>query len=347
MDSIALLKTGTEQWNKTRLSDPDFTSNFRDINFVAEFGGPGFYDLPEFYGVNFTNSDMNMASLRNCVFVECNFDDSKLTYTDLVDAHFISCTFRRVDIRVSKIGDAVFENCVFEDCDMSYCSAENTSFTGSVFSKTKMENMSLVKSNFSNTRLDGSYVYGISSWDLILDNSTQKDLIITPWDMPEITVDNIELAQFLYLMINNQKLRDVISTITSKVALILGNFSPDRKTILDQIRNYLRSRDIIPVMFDFEKPCTRNLTETVMTLASMSKFVIADLSSPRSIPHELASIARQLPSVNFYPIIVSGEKPFGMFDDYRSYPWIHPIKTYEELDIETVIFDIIDSENKI
>jgi len=54
-------------------------------------------------------------------------------------------------------------------------------------------------------------------------------LIITPPNEPEITVDNIEVAQFIYLMLYNQKIRDVIDTITSKVVLILGRFTPERK----------------------------------------------------------------------------------------------------------------------
>jgi len=345
MDYVALLKSGADKWALERASNPEFRPILRDVNFVAEFGGPDFYDLPEFTGVNFSNSDMNMASLRNCMFFDCNFDDAHLTYTDLVDAYFVNCTFRRTCMRVSKIGDAKFEECVFEDCDMSYCSAEETSFKGSTFANTKMEHMSLVHTDFSNAKLDGCFLYGISSWDLNLDNSLQKSLVITPDDMPTLTVDNIELAQFLYLMINNQRLRDVINTITSKVVLILGNFSPERKAILDQIREQLKTQDAIPVIFDFEKPSTRNLTETVMTLASMSKYVIADLTSPRSIPHELASIARQLPSIRFYPIILAGEKSFGMFDDYQSYSWIRPIKEYCVDGVETVIEQIILEEN--
>jgi hypothetical protein len=35
-------------------------------------------------------------------------------------------------------------------------------------------------------------------------------------------VGDIEVAQFIYLLLNNQKLRDVIETITSKAVLILG-----------------------------------------------------------------------------------------------------------------------------
>lgn len=347
MDYIALLKSGTDRWNVERKSNPTIRPVMRDVNFVEEFGGPDFYDLPEFAGVDFSNSDMNMASLRNCLFYDCNFDDAHLTYTDLVDAHFVKCTFRRTCMRVAAIGDAEFKDCIFEESDMSYCSAEETSFEGSIFLKTKMEHMSLVRTDFTDTKLDECYLYGISSWDLTLQNSVQKNLVITPDEMPTVSVDNIELAQFLYLMINNVRLRDVIKTITSKVVLILGNFSVVRKEKLDQIREILRMQDVIPVMFDFEKPSTRNLTETVLTLASMSKYVIADLSSPRSVPHELANIARQLPSIRFYPIIVAGEAPYGMFADYAPYTWIRPIKEYTEDDIETVIKEIVSEEGRI
>jgi len=38
---------------------------------------------------------------------------------------------------------------------------------------------------------------------------------------PRITIDNIEVAQFIYLLLHNEKIRDVIDTITSKAVLIL------------------------------------------------------------------------------------------------------------------------------
>jgi hypothetical protein len=41
-------------------------------------------------------------------------------------------------------------------------------------------------------------------------------------ETPKITTDDIEIAQFLYLLIHNEKLRKVIDTITSKVVLILA-----------------------------------------------------------------------------------------------------------------------------
>ena len=55
-------------------------------------------------------------------------------------------------------------------------------------------------------------------------------------------------------MLNNQKVREVIDTITSKAVLILGRFTDERKAVLDALRDELRKRDYLPILFDFEKP---------------------------------------------------------------------------------------------
>lgn len=325
---------------KRRLHTSKF--NLRGLDFQEKFWERGSSEPPLLIEEDFSNSDLFSASLRNCVFLNCCFDKSNMIYTDLVDAYFESCTFKGTTIRLSKIGSAVFRNCVFEKADLSYCSAEETSFEGSKFINTKLEHMSLVSSDFSHTKIYNCYVYGISSWDLNLDCSVQKDLIITPRGKPTIKVDNIELAQFLYLLINNSKLRDAIDSISSKSVLILGNFSKERKKILDQIRKQLRNRNLIPILFDFEKPNSRDLTETIRLLALMSKFIIVDLSSPRSSPHELANIITENPSIKVFPIVLSGEKPYGMFEDhYKSYSWVQKVKNYTNDSILQVVDDIL------
>lgn len=316
--------------------------NLRGLDFQKVYWEKDSSEPPCFINEDFSNSDLFSASLRNCVFVNCSFDKSDMIYTDLVDAYFERCTFKRTSIRLSKIGNAVFSNCFFEKADLSYCSAEETSFENSTILNTKLEHMSLVSSNLSHTKIYNCYVYGISSWDLNLNCSVQKDLIITPKGKPTITVDNIELAQFLYLLINNSKLREAIDSISSKAVLILGNFSKERKKILDQIRKQLRNRNLIPILFDFEKPNSRDLTETIRLLALMSKFVIVDLSSPRSSPHEIANIVTDNPSINIFPIVLSGEQPYGMFEDhYKAYPWVKKIKEYTNDNILQVVDEIL------
>lgn len=339
---IELLRNNPNEWNRWRKENPSQCPSLRNVNFIKEFWDESYCQPPYFDGVDFSNTDFHMVALRDCTFYNCCFDNAQIVFADLVGTHFDSCTFVNTCMRVTKIGDAVFHDCTFEDTDLSYCSAENTSFKGSTLKNSRLEHMSLVANDFSNTSIDGCYVYGISAWDINLENSTQKDLIITPDEMADIRVDNIELAQFLYLLINNDKLRDVIDTITSKVVLILGNFSEERKIVLDNIRNQLRTVDFIPVLFDFEKPNSRDLTETVRTLALMSKFVIVDLSSPRSSPHEIANIATSNPSITLYPIILKGEPPFGMFEDhYKNYHWIKPIKEYTDDTLMQLVEEIV------
>ena len=60
-------------------------------------------------------------------------------------------------------------------------------------------------------------------------------------------------------MIHNEKLRDVIDTIGKKAVLILGRFTDERKAVLEAIREELRKRDYIPILFDFEKPESRDV----------------------------------------------------------------------------------------
>jgi hypothetical protein len=106
---------------------------------------------------------------------------------------------------------------------------------------------------------------------LDLEGTKQRDLVITSSGQPEITVDNLEVAQFIYLLLKNEKIRDVIDTITSKVVLILGRFTLERKAVLDALREELRKHDYLPVLFDLDKPRTRTTLEAVSTLAHMAR----------------------------------------------------------------------------
>src|SRR5262249_36892832 len=139
-------------------------------------------------------------------------------------------------------------------------------------------------------------------------------------------------AQFVYLLLHNEKLRDVIDTIGKKAVLILGCFAPERLAVLQAIREALRTKDYIPILFDFDKPASKSLTETVKVLANMSRFIIADLTEPRSIPWELAQIVQSLNTVAVQLILKRDSDTFSMVQDLNSSKCVLPIYKYESQD---------------
>ena len=189
----------------------------------------------------------------------------------------------------------------------------------------------LVETDLSQAILTDCLIYGISVWDVQLEGAKQDSLVISPdhgW--PRITVDNLKVAQFIYLLLNNKEIREVIDTITSKVVLILGRFTSERKAVLDALREELRKHNYLPVLFDFEKPASRDITETISTLAHLARFIIADLTDPSSIPQELQAIVPTL-AVPVQPVLLEGKREYSMFSDFlKTYHWVLPVYYYRD-----------------
>ena len=200
----------------------------------------------------------------------------------------------------------------------------------------------LVETDFTNATITGCRTYGASAWNVTLVGTVQHNLVITKEGEPVVTVDDLEVGQFIYLILNNTKIRNVINTITSKAVLILGRFSdPQRKSVLDGLREGLRNFDLLPIVFDFDRPTDKDYTETVQTLAGMSMFVIADLTSPKSTPLELEATVKQF-KIPYIPIIdISVDPgPFSMLGDLqKSFHWVLPTLKYELKE------DLLDGEN--
>ena len=214
--------------------------------------------------------------------------------------------------------------------DLSGADLSNANLSRADLSNANLSRASLIETNFTNATLSNCHIYGTSVWNVRLQGAKQNDLIISRHGEAIITVDTLEVAQFVYLLLNNEKIRDVINTLTTKSVLILGRFTPERKAILDAIRVVLRQHNYLPILFDFDQPNTRDITETVTTLARLARFIIADLTDAKSIPQELAFIVPDLPSVPVKPLLLSSQHEYGMYEHFTRYPWVLPIFYYTD-----------------
>jgi uncharacterized protein YjbI with pentapeptide repeats len=203
--------------------------------------------------------------------------------------------------------------------------------SGADLSDADLQKASFVGTDLRGANLSGCRVYGTSAWDILVDEQTkQANLVITPDDQPNVSVDNLKVAQFVYLLLTNPEIRGVIDILTTKIVLILGRFTDERKAVLDALRDALRLRGYAPILFDFEKPASRDLTETVSILAHLARFVVADLTDAKSLPQELSRIVPNLPSVAIQPLILEGQREYAMFEYFARFPWVLPPYTYTD-----------------
>jgi uncharacterized protein YjbI with pentapeptide repeats len=272
------------------------------------------------YGANLKDADLRGARLNWANLNGANVCDADLSRADLSDA----------DLSGAKLIGANLSRADFTGANLAWADLSGVDLARAILSGTKIHK----------AKISDSSVYAINVWDLRGEFMEQKDLVITREQEPVITVDSIEIAQFLYLILHNKKIRDVISTLSSKFILILGRFSiPERKAILAALKQKLREQGFLPIGFDFDGATDKAFMETIKILADLSCFVIADITNPQSAPLILKTTVPDY-QVPFVQIIQEGQQPFEMMADlHRKYNWALEPQSYDSIETVLRVFD--------
>jgi uncharacterized protein YjbI with pentapeptide repeats len=322
---------GIPAWNRWRGKEESVRINLRDAVL------PG----ANLVNANLSGADLGAADLCDADLSGADLSEARLIGADLDRAKLVGANLSKADLDMATLNNANLFRAVLTGANLAGATLRGANLRNAELGGASLLLATLVEANLSGADLSGCSIYGISAWGLKGINTTkQQNLVITPPKEPKITVDNIEVAQFVYLLLNNAKIRDVIDTITSKAVLILGRFAPERKVILDTLRTELRSRGRTPILFDFSGPRSKNTTDTVKLLAQMVRYIIVDLSDPNSAPYELGVISMLgLKTTPVVPIIMSNQKPFPMLEDVLQERWSTKLITYRDLNDLRALLD--------
>jgi uncharacterized protein YjbI with pentapeptide repeats len=195
-------------------------------------------------GSNLLLANLSGADLRNANLSGCILTSANLSGADLRGASLAGGILRFANLRNARLDGAMLRLANLDGANAQAATLRNSDLAFA----------SITEANLSRADLSGAFVYGISAWNVILTRTTQQNLRITRANEGVITVDDIKVAQFIYTIINNKNVRDVIDVLTTKVVLILGRFTPERKPVLDGIKKWLHLRGYVPVVFDFDRP---------------------------------------------------------------------------------------------
>jgi uncharacterized protein YjbI with pentapeptide repeats len=300
-DAYIRATDATIRW--TRLNGVDLTrADLSEANVVEG----------HLFGADLVGANLSRANLGRACLVHAS-----LVHANLVKANLSGAELNRADLYAANLSGANLS-----EADLSWTNLTGADLSRTNLTKANLHGATLVGTDFTHADLTASRIFGVSAWGLRLEGANQQNLVITDLGWPEITVDNIEVAQFVYLLLQNEKIRDVIDTIGKKGVLLLGRFTEGRMEVLDRLRQKLRDLGFVPMVFNFDKPETKDFTETVRLLCNLSHFVIVDITNPRSAPLELQATVPDY-MVPFAPILQQGEEPFAMFVDLQNkYDWV-------------------------
>jgi uncharacterized protein YjbI with pentapeptide repeats len=322
-DILDLLGRGVDAWNTFRAEHPDW---------LPDLTGQRLTSL-EARGIDFSRSNLSSADLSNSTLSDAKFRGSRLLGVRFHAATLTNATFREAELQSADFSGSFLHKARFVGANLRGVNLSGCDAQEALFVQANLEGALLNGSNFSRAQILGCRIWGLAGWDLTLEGSAQRGLIVTREhsENPSITVDDIEVAQFVHMLLRNVSLRRIIDAVATRAVLILGRFIPERKSILDATRKLLKEKGFVPIVFDFEGPQTRDTTETVSTLAHLSYFVIADITDIKSVAQELSQIIPQLPSVPVQPILQKGYTPYRMFEHFQRYPWVLDLFEYGNL----------------
>jgi uncharacterized protein YjbI with pentapeptide repeats len=281
-----------------------------------------------------SRADLIQASLNVADLREANLSGAKLNGAIFIGANLSRANLSGATLNYATLGSADLSGANLRGASLSGANLEYANLCGADLTQAYLSQAVFVKTNLTDAVLTGCNIWGVSAWGVKLSEGTkQRGLIISATNEPEITVDDLEVAQFVYLLLHNEKIRRVIDTVGKKGVLLLGRFTEGRIEVLNRLRDALRRRGYVPIVFNFDKPETKDFTETVRLLAGLSKFVIADITNPKSAPLELQATVPEI-MVPFRPIIEEGEKPFAMLQDLWSkhHDWVFEPIYYSSVD---------------
>jgi uncharacterized protein YjbI with pentapeptide repeats len=325
-EQVEILRQGTEIWNQWRKENPD--------------------EIIDLSGADLSRASLPDVNLSGAALGTVNFEGANLRGANLTLVRAGALV-----LGVSLIGSSYLGAINFNGADLSEANLNGSNFIGGTFVKANMTGCSLIHTNLLSANLskanlahsvlrftgltgaklcdatlNGAEIYGIAAWDADLTNASQSNLIIKPKSGPEITVDDLHLAHAINMLLDNDSMHNLLSSVGKKMVLILGSFSTSNMEILRFIAEEVRNFNLLPIIFTFGQPDNLDLLDTVTTLAGLANFVIADLTDQASVPAEIASYHKQYDVPTAIILRQGSNEPFSVSRAIRNR--IGPI-TYE------------------
>ena len=169
--------------------------------------------------------DLSGARLEGAYLVNVNLSGANFSGAELMGArisrgsvianavgtNFSGAILVKADLSWSSLMGANFTGAIMLEADLSGSNLRGATLSGADLTRAK-----LVETNLTQAVLTDCQIYGISAWDVNLEGTTQRNLIVAPTPKQAFVVDQLETAQFIYLLLKSPNKRNVIDEVVRK-----------------------------------------------------------------------------------------------------------------------------------
>ncbi len=265
-----------------------------------------------------TKTNFGGAHLEEADFSYTKFDFAHLAFAHLQRANLSYACFFFTSLHASDLQEANLSNAIFRFGDLNFANLSRANLNGTIFDGTR----------FWMTNLSGATIHQMAvSTPLNMQDAKQTDLVITDNDEPTVTVDDLDMAQYVSLFLCKP------NVLTAKLVFITGHFSAERDDVVRIIKEALRAHGYVPLLLDQGHPSTTgDVSEMLTILAHLARFIIIDLTGAEGMPDALAALARRRP-IPLQPLLdLRSSAHVQQSELAAAKNWILPIFAYEDPD---------------
>ncbi len=327
-EHLAILRMGVQHWNDWRKEHPEETPNLANALLMGVTGIVGHARNGGKRALKKGDrTPMQNIDLRGAILAHANMEFLILDGADLTGANLDGAFLGRASLRGATLDGAFMQDVNLRSADLTDAKLRGVDLRRAV----------LVETDFSGADLTDCNVFGVGAWNVKLsDKTNQSRLVVQDYNAPAFIVPGLALAQFVYMLSQKDTgLSDVLKVMITDGVLLLGRFTPERKQVLDALAGHLATdHRLVPLMFDFAPLPDRNLVETVVVLAGLSRFIIADLTDAKAVGFELTKIndALKIPTLLMLANSEDINDLTEMWNDISENLWVsHQVTRYSEV----------------
>lgn len=228
--------------------------------------------------------DLTKADIRNANLRQAHLAGSCLEEADIHGANFDNAFLNRVNLRESNLSRVNLFQADVRDADLSGANLDMARF---------------VQTDLRGANVTGCSVRGVTVDHVQLEQAIESTLLLTEPGEPIIAVDSLEIAPFVWMLLENASVSRLIEQMKTRIILILGNFDEHHQNHLAMLKEAIREQHYVSLYIDIETLARetqehQKLKTTMRTLAYFSRIILVDITNGENLLTYLTELVSEL-----------------------------------------------------